>query len=304
MKKCIRCEKEFPSTITVEGKRRNLANRVYCFQCSPFRAGSDSKPVMFRPSTQRTWGETEFIVAVSENVTISGVLRDLGLSTSPGNFKTFKRYCQKLSLDVSHMTGRASSFKGNTRSLSDILVVNSDYASNSILKKRLLKAKLFEEKCYECSKDPSWMGKKLTLQLDHINGVPNDNRIGNLRLLCPNCHSQTETYSRKLKGNGRYKKNSHRNACCNCRKLIDKSAVRCVSCHAIHQQSIGWPPAEELEKEVIETSYMRVAKRLGVSDNAIRKYLNRQLGRVFRKMGRLRGSPAVIGLVEGMPNTQ
>ena len=75
--------------------------------------------------------------------------------------------------------------------------------------KRYLKEK-FGDKCFECGQENTWQNKKLVLQLDHIDGDSDNNLISNLRLLCPNCHSQTETYGNAGKGN-RYKKFSKRN---------------------------------------------------------------------------------------------
>jgi len=81
----------------------------------------------------------------------------------------------------------------------EILVENSTYDSNTKLKKRLvvegfLKYKCYNEKCVLHTHEVLWCGDTIVLHLDHINGVRTDNRIKNLRFLCPNCHSQTKTY--------------------------------------------------------------------------------------------------------------
>ena len=90
--------------------------------------------------------------------------------------------------------------KGNPKySLEEILIENSSYTNRTRLKIRLLKEHLIEYKCAICGNKGEWNNQPLTLQLDHINGINNDNRIENLRFLCPNCHSQTETYSGRNK---------------------------------------------------------------------------------------------------------
>lgn len=76
----------------------------------------------------------------------------------------------------------------------DILVEDSSY-SRGPLKIRLINEGLLENICSECRIGPEWNGKPLVLTLDHINGKNRDNRISNLRLLCPNCHSQTDTFA-------------------------------------------------------------------------------------------------------------
>lgn len=78
----------------------------------------------------------------------------------------------------------------------EVFTEGSSYARH-LLKKRLIKHKLIEYKCTECGNTGEWMGKPLSLQLDHINGVNNDNRLENLRFICANCHSQTDTYAGK-----------------------------------------------------------------------------------------------------------
>ena len=64
-------------------------------------------------------------------------------------------------------------------------------------KRVILRDKLLNYECVKCNNSGKWEGNVLALQLDHINGINNDNRLSNLRFLCPNCHSQTETFSGK-----------------------------------------------------------------------------------------------------------
>ena len=82
--------------------------------------------------------------------------------------------------------------------ISELLVIGRK-TSNDYLKKRLLREGLIENKCSECGINTVWNNKNLNLQLDHVNGINNDNRIENLRLLCPNCHSQTVTFGSRNK---------------------------------------------------------------------------------------------------------
>lgn len=76
-----------------------------------------------------------------------------------------------------------------------ILVKNSTYTNRTALKKRLVDEKILPYRCAICGNEGEWNSYPLVLQLDHINGINNDNRIENLRFLCPNCHSQTTTFS-------------------------------------------------------------------------------------------------------------
>jgi len=153
--------------------------------------------------------------------------------------------------------------------LEKILVENSSF-SRSHLKKRLIKNGLLEKKCQICGMEPTWNNNPLSLVLDHINGVNNDNRIENLRLLCPNCNSQTSTFA------GRQLKKQF--YCSECHKVISRWGERCRSCATKGQVDIGerptkidWPDTKVLIEMVNASSYLAVARKLGVSDNAIRK---------------------------------
>ncbi len=90
--------------------------------------------------------------------------------------------------------------KKRTLPLEQVLVENSSYARHHV-KRRVLKEKLLEYKCQCCGLGDEWNGKPIVLQLDHINGVNNDHRIENLRFVCPNCHTQQDTYSAKNRFN-------------------------------------------------------------------------------------------------------
>ena len=111
-----------------------------------------------------------------------------------------KRRITELGCSTEHFGQKASIISPTSKyTLDEILVENSSYANISRLKIRLVKENRLEYKCAFCGIS-EWMGKPLSLQLDHINGKNNDHRIENLRFLCPNCHSQTETYAGKNKG--------------------------------------------------------------------------------------------------------
>lgn len=84
--------------------------------------------------------------------------------------------------------------------LNEILIENSTYTNMNCLKKRLIKENLVKYECALCGNTGVWNNRKLVLQIDHINGKHNDHRLKNLRFLCPNCHSQTDTYSGKNNG--------------------------------------------------------------------------------------------------------
>lgn len=86
----------------------------------------------------------------------------------------------------------------------EVFTENSTYARHHI-KKRLLEDKLIVYECSICKNKGTHNNKPLSLQLEHINGISNDNRIDNLNFLCPNCHSQTDTYAGKvLKEKGKF----------------------------------------------------------------------------------------------------
>lgn len=149
----------------------------------------------------------KFISAVESSTLPSEVCAKLGVSYNKKwliNASEFHAY-QLPDRIRSSPYGRNSDRK-YVKSIEEILVENST-STNKMVKDRLLNANLIANECAICHLPPEWQGVVLTLQLDHINGNSTDNRLNNLRLLCPNCHSQTETYGgRNNMKNGKYLK--------------------------------------------------------------------------------------------------
>lgn len=219
--------------------------------------------------TYRKWTDSQLEIAVKNSHTISEVVRKIGLkSQNSGNHQSVRNRIKALNISTSHFF---ESYAGRNftkeRGLSDILVKDSTYLNTVALKKKLIKYGVLSYKCYECG-ITYWQHRKLSLHLDHINGIREDNRIENLRLLCPNCHSLTETYCR---GANRLRKR------CSCGKNICRKSKKCLECYWKEKQisnsqcKIKWPPLDTLIKMVGESNYLQVAKKLGVSDNAVRK---------------------------------
>lgn len=141
--------------------------------------------------------DEQFVELLKKSSTISEVLFKLGY-TVKGNswgYSQVKRRMDDLNLDYSIFKGKSAVMKItklNNVKKEDILKENCRH-QRTVLRRYVIKNNLIPYKCAICG-CTEWQGKTLSLELDHINGVNNDNRLENLRFLCPNCHSQTSTY--------------------------------------------------------------------------------------------------------------
>jgi 5-methylcytosine-specific restriction endonuclease McrA len=151
-------------------------------------------------TSRYTYSEQELRDAVKTSTSIRQVLDKLNIVPAGGNYQTTNRRIQKLDIDISHFSGQAwnkGRVIGPKRPIGEYLKENSVVQSYK-LKNRLIAEGLKQHKC-ECCGITEWMGKPTPIELDHINGNHHDNRLENLRILCPNCHAQTDTYRGKNK---------------------------------------------------------------------------------------------------------
>ena len=140
--------------------------------------------------------------AAAKSSSIAGVCRLLKLVPSGGNYRIIHNAIEKYKIDTSHFTGQGwninlkfKPFEG--KKIEEILVENSTYQSYK-LKKRLIAEGIKKSVCESC-RESEWLEQPIPLELHHINGNNSDNRLENLRLLCPNCHALTDSYRGKNK---------------------------------------------------------------------------------------------------------
>lgn len=148
----------------------------------------------------RKYTESDLRTAVKQSLSMRQVLQKLYVAPYGGNYAILRKALKHFDIDTDHFTGqgwRKSQKFAPMRPLLDYIENKFPIQSNK-LHKRLLKEKVFTHQCSFCNRR-TWLGKQIPLELDHIDGNNNNNRIENLRLLCPNCHALTPTYRGKNK---------------------------------------------------------------------------------------------------------
>lgn len=201
-------------------------------------------------------------------------------SGNGNNIATIKRRLERCGISTSHFQARGHI--GITRSNDNVFCKDST-AGQQVLKRWYIKLNCVPYECNVCGIS-EWEGQPLTLQLDHINGDNTDNRLENLRWLCPNCHSQTDTFCGKQKRKNHWTRYGittveQDNYCIDCGRKISKTAIRCLTCDRLLQRRVERPTKEELEALLISCNgnFREVGRKYGVTDNAIRKWC-KQMG--------------------------
>lgn len=138
------------------------------------------------------------IEAIQTSKSIAEALRKLGIKDRGGNYRIINSFIKDNKIDISHMTRQGHNkgkILGPKRHIS-IYLNNKVKIQSFKLHKRLVKEGLLKPICSICN-NTQWNSKDIPLELDHINGIHFDNTLTNLRLLCPNCHAQTDSYRGK-----------------------------------------------------------------------------------------------------------
>ena len=179
-----------------------------------------------RTSIIWTVPKEELQEVVKSKNSISDVLKHYNFGATGATHITLKKRLIEDGIDFSHIKmgyksneGRKFNFKKTKEECINLLFINNSNYPTKTLKDYIILYNLLAYKCEACRNDGSWNNKPLSLQLDHINGIRTDNRLENLRFLCPNCHSQTETFGAR---NHKEKERIERK-CKKCGEKIQKS---------------------------------------------------------------------------------
>jgi hypothetical protein len=203
---------------------------------------------------------------VKDSKTVSDILRKLNMPTTGASPITIKKYIKLHNIDTSHFYTREDNYKMKllphkriSAKLSDILIENGTHTTRHI-KDRLYKEGLKQRICEKCGQGEIWNGEKMSLILDHKNGVRNDHRLENLQIVCPNCNATLPTHCR-----GHKQLDNKKN------KEIEKKQKNKES--YMRKRKVERPPYLQLMEEIKSLGFEKTGKKYGVRNNSIRKWV-------------------------------
>jgi ribosomal protein S27E len=231
-----------------------------------------------------TYSREEASEAIAASLTYAEALRRLGMCPTGGAAPILKKWASRWGISTAHFDPDKARLRGlghAPKELEEILVEGSTYHRGH-LKRRLFDAGLKERRCELCGQDENWNGHRISLILDHVNGVSTDNRLDNLQVVCPNCNAALETHcGRALRhpaeevqcarcGETFLARNNRQRYCsryCGQRWSRDPGTPN----YALRR--VVRPPYRQLTAEIDQLGYERVGRKYGVSGNAIRKWV-------------------------------
>ena len=230
------------------------------------------------------YSEADARAVVARSFTYTQALRLLGLCPAGGNAALLKKWLARWDISTEHFDPHHARSAGARapKPLAEVLVVGSTYARSN-LKARLYDSGLKRPICELCGQDELWRGRPLGLILDHVNGVRDDNRLENLRIVCPNCAATLDTHcGRKnrlepveraclLCGShfrAKYPRQRYCSSACGTRAPRPSRGVP-----KPERRRVERPPHEQLLTEIAATGFSAVGRSYGVSDNAVRKWV-------------------------------
>lgn len=223
-------------------------------------------------SWNRKYTLEQLKAAIEASMSWRGVARELGFDQASGtSVSLMRRTAEEHGFDSSHFKYR----RGAKISTEEILTNQRRWTGTSgQLKVRLLKEGYFtEDRCDKCGLGAEWQGAPLTLQLDHVDGDPTNNTLDNLKIICPNCHTQTPTWGGRNIQRG--PTNTYR-MCRDCGCQIWKTSKRCVSCSQKGSaRETKCPSIETLIALHSQFTATEIATQYGVSGSTVRKWMLR-----------------------------